>query len=118
MCFCYYDFFAKCNLENATLNDDKLYSEREGKHFEIINKKIDLSKKKSKRPYTSISNYGENYDNITNKVLNNIDNMISKIKEIDLHNYTSDGKSQYFGKSGGNNNFFEEGKKIEQKFNK
>ena len=113
-----YKFFSKCNLDNDNINDNKLVSEKSQIHSDTINKNTDLLKKKNKRPYTATSNCGEKYDNIANKVLNEIDDMISKIKEIDMHNYNPDDKSQYFGLNVKVNNFFDEEKKNDKKSKK
>ena len=63
----------------------------------LTNKKSSIVKKKSRdkivaRPLTSIPNisYGENYETISNKIMNDIDHIITTIKQIDLHDFSTD----------------------------
>ena len=53
--------------------------------FKTINKNI-------KRPFTSIPQitYGKDYNDISNKIMGDIDNIITKINEIDLHDFSTD----------------------------
>ena len=60
-------------------------------------KKNPISKKKSRdqieaRPVTSVPNisYGENYNSISNKIMSDIDNIITTINQIDLHDFSTD----------------------------
>ena len=55
------------------------------KNFKTINKNM-------KRPFTSIPQitYGKNYNDISDKIMTDIDNIISKINEIDLHDLCTD----------------------------
>ena len=53
---------------------------------------IDIEKRK-KRPLTTNLpkvNYGEDYEYINDKIMNDIDNIISKVNDIDLHDFTTD----------------------------
>ncbi len=53
---------------------------------------IDVEKRK-KRPLTTNLpkvNYGEDYEYINDKIMNDIDNIISKVNDIDLHDFTTD----------------------------
>ena len=55
-----------------------------------IPKKIKI---KDQRPLTSALpkvNYGQDYEDINNKVINEIDDIIEKINDIDLHDFTTD----------------------------
>ena len=51
--------------------------------------------KRKKRPQTTNLpkvSYGENYEFISDKIMNDIDDMISKVNDIDLHDFTTDEK--------------------------
>ena len=53
--------------------------------FKTINKNIN-------RPFTSMPkiSYGKDYKDISNKIMNDIDNIITKVNEIDLHDFSTD----------------------------
>ena len=44
------------------------------------------------RPFTSMPQitYGKDYNDISNKIMKNIDNIITKVNEIDLHDFSTD----------------------------
>lgn len=48
-------------------------------------------KKNIKRPFSTLPNlnYGKDYLNISNKIMADIDNIISKVNEIDLHDFST-----------------------------
>ena len=48
--------------------------------------------KKAIRPFTSMPEitYGKNYNDISNKIMTDIDNIITKMNEIDLHDFSTD----------------------------
>ena len=50
--------------------------------------------KKGKRPLTSLPqiSYGKDYNDISNKIMTEIDNIITKVNEIDLHDFSTDQK--------------------------
>ena len=62
-----------------------LEKDKDIKNFKAINKNM-------KRPFTSIPHitYGKNYNDISNKIMTDIDDIITKINEIDLHDLTTD----------------------------
>ena len=62
-----------------------LEKDKNTKNFKTINKNI-------KRPFTSIPQitYGKNYNDISEKIMTDIDNIITKINEIDLHDFSTD----------------------------
>ena len=101
-------------IENPTsfsgFNKRKLYlTNAKGFNFE--------TEKRKERPLTSTLpkvSYGENYEFISDKIMNDIDNMITKVNDIDLHDFTTDEKY----KEKRNLNLFNkkpEEKKIERK---
>jgi hypothetical protein len=63
----------------------ELEKEKKFKNFKTINKNMI-------RPFTSMPkiSYGRDYNDISNKIMGDIDNIISKINEIDLHDFSTD----------------------------
>ena len=47
---------------------------------------------KHERPFTSVPEitYGKNYNDISNKIMSDIDNIIGKMNDIDLHDFSTD----------------------------
>ena len=108
------DIMKEIYIENPTsfsgFNKRKLYlTNPKGFNFE--------TEKRKERPLTSTLpkvSYGENYEFISDKIMNDIDNMITKVNDIDLHDFTTDEKY----KEKRNLNLFNkkpEEKKIERK---
>ena len=54
---------------------------------------VSETEKRKKRPLTTTFpkvNYGKDYEFISDKIMNDIDNIISKVNDIDLHDFTTD----------------------------
>ena len=108
------DIMKEIYIENPTsfsgFNKRKLYLTN-AKDFNFE------TEKRKERPLTSTLpkvSYGENYEFISDKIMNDIDNMITKVNDIDLHDFTTDEKY----KEKRNLNLFNkkpEEKKIERK---
>ena len=74
---------------------------RDGIMFHSLEKEKDSNKDKTdytnikkniKRPFSTLPtvNYGKDYLNISNKIMADIDNIITKVNEIDLHDFSTD----------------------------
>ena len=62
-----------------------LEKEKYYKNYKTINKNMN-------RPFTSMPQitYGKDYNDISNKIMKNIDDIITKVNEIDLHDFSTD----------------------------
>ena len=91
---------------NNVLVDKKFESlqtpkSRDGNVFHSLEKEKDTNKDKTdvsnikknlKRPFSTLPNinYGKAYLDISNKIMADIDNIITKVNEIDLHDFSTD----------------------------
>jgi len=97
----------KYREERSNISIDKKFESlqvkksREGSMFHSLEKEKDANKDKTdytnikqniKRPFSTLPNinYGKDYLNISNKIMADIDNIISKVNEIDLHDFSTD----------------------------
>ena len=97
----------KYREERSNMSIDKKFESlqvkksREGSMFHSLEKEKDANKDKTdytnikqniKRPFSTLPNinYGKDYLNISNKIMADINNIINKVNEIDLHDFSTD----------------------------
>ena len=87
----------KDKKRNVSIPEDKKQNKKIFTNFEElknINNKKDFTtiKRNIKRPLTAFPeiNYGKDYKDISNKIMSDIDNIITKVNEIDLHDFSTD----------------------------
>jgi len=97
----------KYREERSNISIDKKFESlqvrksREGSMIHSLEKEKDANKDKTdytnikqsiKRPFSTLLNinYGKDYLNLSNKIMADIDNIISKVNEVDLHDFSTD----------------------------
>ena len=84
-------------MKEVYMENPRTFSVNKKNKLYLSNKKeINLeTKKREKRPLTTTLpkvNYGKDYEFISDKIISDIDTIISKVNDIDLHDFTTDQK--------------------------